>query len=193
MRLLKTFAATASLAGLLAACAAPPAAPTLPGTPFTLTSASFADGGVLEKRHAGNLKDNPNCVGDNVSPPLAWSNVPAGTKSLAMVVFDPDGRGGLGVYHWVAYGISPTLGGFAENEVAVASAKYVGGKSTQNLGNYMGPCPPAGTGWHHYNYTLIATDLEPTALPPGLTRDELFAKLAGRAKGSATLVGRYGR
>jgi Raf kinase inhibitor-like YbhB/YbcL family protein len=167
--------------------------PALSGTPLTLTSSSFADGGVLEKRHAGNLKENPNCVGDNVSPPLAWRNVPAGTKSLAFIVYDPDGRSGLGVVHWVAYGISPAVTGFAENEVARPSARYVGGKSSQNLPNYMGPCPPAATGWHHYNYTIIATDLEPDALPAGLTRDELFAKLAGRAKGSATMIGRYGR
>lgn len=161
--------------------------------PFSLTSASFQDGAMLAVKNAGNNKSNPNCIGENVSPPLAWSNVPAGTKSLALVMVDPEGRGGLGVNHWVAYGISPAIGGFAEGEVGQLGGKFVGGKSTQGLGYYFGPCTPPGTGMHHYTFTLIATDLEPGELPAGLTRDELMAKLAGHSKGAAGLVGLFGR
>jgi phosphatidylethanolamine-binding protein (PEBP) family uncharacterized protein len=61
---------------------------------------------MLATKNAGNIKTNPNCIGENVSPPLAWSNVPPGTKSLALIMTDPEGRGGLGVDHWVAYGIA---------------------------------------------------------------------------------------
>jgi len=161
--------------------------------PFSLTSATFKDGTMLATKNAGNNKSNPNCVGDNVSPPLAWSNVPAGTKSLALVMVDPEGRGGLGVVHWVAYGIAPSVTGFAEGEVGKLSDKYVGGVSTVKLGHYFGPCTPPGTGMHHYTFTLIATDLEPGELPAGLTRDELFAKLNGHTKGAAGLVGLFGR
>ena len=64
---------------------------------------------MLAKKNAGNNKANPNCVGENVSPPLAWANLPAGTKSYALLMIDPEGRGGLGVIHWVAYGI-PAVG-----------------------------------------------------------------------------------
>jgi Raf kinase inhibitor-like YbhB/YbcL family protein len=160
---------------------------------FSLTSSAFKDGTMLEKKNAGNNPKNPNCIGDNVSPPLAWSNVPAGTKSFALVMVDPEGRGGLGVNHWVAYGIPVSVTGFAENEVSQLGSKYVGGKSTQGLGYYFGPCTPPNTGLHHYTFTLIATDLEPGELSPGLSRDELFVKLAGRTKGAAGLVGLFGR
>jgi len=161
--------------------------------PFTLSSPAFRDGAPLATKNAGNIKTNPNCVGENVSPPLQWSNLPAGTKSLALVMTDPDGRGGLGVVHWVAYGIAPTLTGFAENEVSAASSKYVGGKGSAGMGTYLGPCPPPGTGMHHYTFELIATDLETAALPPGLTQAELFEKLNGHSKGGAGLIGLFGR
>jgi len=161
--------------------------------PFSLTSSAFKDGTMLQKKNAGNSPKNPNCIGDNVSPPLAWHNVPAGTKSFALVMVDPEGRGGLGVIHWVAYGIPASVTGFAEGETSKLSDKYVGGKGTQGVGYYLGPCTPPGTGMHHYTLTLIATDLEPSALPPGLTRDELFAKLQGHSKGAAGIIGLFGR
>jgi Raf kinase inhibitor-like YbhB/YbcL family protein len=159
--------------------------------PFTLTSPAFKDGTPLQKKNAGNRKDNPNCVGENVSPPLAWSNPPAGTKSFALVMVDPEGRGGLGVIHWVAYGIPASVTGFAEGEVSNPSPHYVGGKGTNGAATYLGPCTPRGAP-HHYTFTLIATDLEPADLPPGLTRDELFTKLTGRTKGATGLVGLFG-
>ena len=79
---------------------------------------------------AANTKDNPNCVGDNQSPEFSWSNVPAGTKSFVLLMTDPEGRGGAGVVHWVAYGIPSSVMGFAEGEVSKLSDRYVGGKST---------------------------------------------------------------
>ena len=161
--------------------------------PFSITSATFKDGTMLATKNAGDNKANPNCIGDNVSPPLAWSNVPAGTKSFALVMVDPEGRGGLGVVHWVAYGIPAAVSGFAEGEVSKLPDKYVGGISTVKLGHYFGPCTPPGTGMHHYTFTLIATDMEPGELPAGLSRDELFTKLNGRTKGAAGLVGLFGR
>ncbi len=161
--------------------------------PFSLISTAFKDSTPLTKKNAGNRKDNPNCIGENVSPPLAWHNLPAGTKSLALVMTDPEGRQGLGVVHWVAYGIPASVTGFKEGEVSKASDKYVGGKGTQGNSAYAGPCTPPNTGMHHYTFRLIATDLDPKELPPGLTRDELFAKLQGHTKGAAGLVGLFGR
>jgi Raf kinase inhibitor-like YbhB/YbcL family protein len=160
---------------------------------FSLTSSQFKDGTMLEKKNAGDNPKNPNCIGENVSPPLTFSNPPAGTKSYALVMVDPEGRGGLGVIHWVAYGIPVSVTGFAEGEVTKMSDKYVGGKGTNGFSNYQGPCTPPATGLHHYTLTLIATDLDPKELPPGLTRDELLAKLQGRTKGAAGLVGLFGR
>lgn len=161
--------------------------------PLVLTSSTFKDGGLLAVKNAGAVKTNPNCVGENISPPLAWNDPPAGTKSFAFVVFDPDGRLGLGVYHWVAYGISADLRGFAEGDAGQPSEKFVSGKNTVGLDAYMGPCPPAGSGLHHYNFSLIATDLDPKELPPGLTRDALMEKLNGHTKAVGTIVGLFGR
>src|ERR1700750_2640913 len=107
---------------------------------FTLSSPSFKDGTRLATKNAGNNKSNPNCVGENVSPALSWSGVPEGTKSLALMMFDPEGRPPGGVRLGVAYGIKPTVTGFAEGEVSKASDKYVGGTSTQGVGFYSGPC-----------------------------------------------------
>ena len=158
---------------------------------FTLSSPAFKDGTPLQTKNAGDRKENPNCVGQNISPPLSWSSPPAGTKSYALVMVDPEGRGGLGVVHWVAYGIPASVTGFAEGEVSKPSDKYVGGKGSSGASTYVGPCTPRGAP-HHYTFTLIATDLEPTDLPAGLTRDELFAKLTGRTKGATGLVGLFG-
>ena len=161
--------------------------------PFTITSTSFKDGQVLDKKHAGNLQGNANCVGENVSPQLKWTNVPAGTKSFAIMVIDPEGLAPAGVAHWIAYGIPADVTEFKEGEVGVVSNKYVGGKSTLGIGNYMGPCTPAGIGFHHYTFIMMATDLEPDALQPGLTREEATAALKGHVKGSAGIVGLFGR
>src|SRR6202140_1746508 len=159
---------------------------------FTLTSPSFKDGERLAVKNAGNNKSNPNCVGENVSPGLPWSNPPEGTKSFAILMFDPEGRPPGGVSHWVAYGIPASVTGFAEGEVSKASDKYVGGQGTAKLAYYTGPCTPAGAP-HHYTFTLIATDLEPTALQPGLTREELIKALEGHAKQETGLIGTFSK
>src|SRR5262249_58718926 len=87
----------------------------------------------------------------------------------ALLMFDREGRPPGGVSHWVAYGIPVSVTGFAEGEVSQQTEKYVGGKSLMGLPHYFGPCTPPGAP-HHYTFTLIATDLEPNALQPGLTR-----------------------
>ena len=162
--------------------------------PFTLMSSTFKDGTMMPAKVANmnqpGAQPNPNCVGQNVSPQLSWSGAPDGTKSFAITMIDPEGRGGLGVFHWVSYGIPANVNSFAEGEVSKASDKYVGGKSTQGVGNFSGPCTPPGAP-HHYTFKVIATDLDPKELPPGLTLPELEAKLAGHAKGAAGLVGLF--
>lgn len=156
--------------------------------PFMLTSSTFKDGAMLQKKNAGNRASSPNCVGENISPPLSWANAPAATKSFALTMVDPEGRGGAGVFHWVAYGIPASVTSFAEGETSKESDKYVGGKSTMGVGHYSGPCTPPGSP-HHYTFIIISTDLDPKELPPGLTFQELHAKLAGHTKGSAGLIG----
>jgi Raf kinase inhibitor-like YbhB/YbcL family protein len=159
---------------------------------FTLSSSDFNDGERMPLKNAGNNKSNPNCLGENVSPAFSWTNPPAGTKSFALLMFDPEGRPPGGVSHWVAYGIPASVTGFAEGEVSKPSEKYVGGLGTAKLSYYTGPCTPAGAP-HHYTFTLIATDLEPTALQPGLTREELIKALDGHAKGATGLIGTFSK
>lgn len=159
---------------------------------FTLSSPDFKDGARMAQKNAGNNKSNPNCVGENISPALSWANPPDGTKSYALMMFDPEGRPPGGVSHWVAYGIPVSVNGFAEGEVSRPSDKYVGGLSTQKVGHYSGPCTPPGAP-HHYTFTLIATDLEPAALKPGLTRDELIKALDGHAKAATGLIGTFSK
>jgi len=159
---------------------------------FTLTSPDFKDGARMPTKSAGNNKSNPNCVGENVSPAFSWANPPEGTKSYALMMFDPEGRPPGGVSHWVAYGIPASVTGFAEGEVSKPSDKYVGGIGTAKLSNYTGPCTPAGPP-HHYTFTLIATDLEPSALAAGLTREELIKALDGHAKQATGLIGTFSK
>jgi Raf kinase inhibitor-like YbhB/YbcL family protein len=160
--------------------------------PFTLTSTAFKDGETVPAKYAGAYPGR-SCGGENVSPQLSWSNVPEKTKSFAIVMFDPDGGRGTGSVHWVAYGIPASKTSFAEGEVSTAPKGHVGGKNTLGIDYYFGPCGPAGDSPHHYVFTVIATDLEPNELPPGLTREDLLHKLRGRALAPATIVGKYAR
>src|SRR4051812_32446059 len=159
---------------------------------FTITSSAFKDGGRLPTKMAGDNKQNPNCVGENISPQLSWSNPPAGTKSYVLLMSDPEGRAPAGVSHWVAYGIPAAVTGFAEGEVSKQTDKFVGGQSLMKLPHYFGPCTPPGPP-HHYIFTLYATDLEPSALKEGMTRDEAIKALGGHAKGAASLVGIFSK
>src|SRR5258708_12683634 len=140
---------------------------------FTLSSPGFKDGERLAAKNAGNNKANPNCVGDNVSPALSWANPPEGTKSYALLMFDPEGRPPGGVSHWVSYGIPASVTGFAEGEVSQPSDKYVGGQSTMKLSNYFGPCTPPGAP-PPYTFPLIPTPPQPPPPPPRFTPPQLI-------------------
>lgn len=162
--------------------------------PFTLQSKDFKEGAMLPKKAANSMAirgGNPNCVGENISPQLSWSGAPEGTKSYAITLFDPEANGGTGFIHWVAYGIPASVTGFDEGEASKPSDKYVGGKNGGGATIYFGPCVPLNTSPHQFLFTLFATDLDTKDLPPGLTRDELLAKLASHVKGISTLVGTF--
>ena len=124
--------------------------------PFTLTSSNFKDGTMMDSKHAGNIASNKNCIGQNISPELKWSNTPAVAKSLVLVMSDSEGQNGLGAHHLLAYNIAPTVTGFAENELSKASDKFTGGKESAGTTVYRGPCTPPGTGLHHYIFMVRA-------------------------------------
>lgn len=178
----------ASIVGLACAAGIALAAGPVAAQDFTFSSSAFQDGGWLQQKNAGADKArNPNCVGENVSPPFAWTNAPAKTTSFALLMFDPEGRGGAGVSHWVAYGIPASVTGFAEGEVSKASDKYVGGHGTAKQSTYLGPCTPPGPP-HHYTFTFIATTLGVKDLPAGLTREQFFEKSQGKLLQATGLI-----
>ena len=136
--------------------------------------------------------------GRNVSPPLAWTGVPAGAKELAVVCEDPDAGNPPPFVHWVIYGIPATAKGLPENipfepgapmprEVAGA----VQGTSGFRRAIYRGPAPPPGK-VHHYHFVVYALDTE-LDLKPGLTRAELLAAMQGHVIGQGELVATYER
>lgn len=160
-----------------------------------VTSSAFKDGGMIAAKYAGHLvlkrgaATPTDCGGGNVSPPLSWRNVPAGTKSFALIIFDPDGAKGAGAVHWVAYGIAGSRTGLPENFGAQESPDFVGGTGSAGNRAYMGPCPVPGH-TNHYVFSVFALDLEPTALPPGLSRDQLIAAMNGHVLDVGSIVGR---
>jgi Raf kinase inhibitor-like YbhB/YbcL family protein len=167
---------------------------------FTLKSSTFGEGQMMPKKTANstaNVPTNPNCVGENVSPAFSWSNVPDGTKSFIFLMSDPEGRGGAGVSHFVFYGIPASVTGFTEGELNKPSDKFVGGKGTAGITTYFGPCTPPGQAAHHYTFVLVATDFDPKDMAPGMTRDDVLAKIAppgqppAHTKGVAGTVGLF--
>jgi Raf kinase inhibitor-like YbhB/YbcL family protein len=143
-----------------------------------LTSTAFADGAAIPPKYTRD--------GTGVSPPLAWSFLPDGTRSLALVVHDPDAPSG-DFTHWVAWNIDPAPGGLDEG-----AAAPVEGANGRGENGYMGPSPPPGHGVHRYFHELYALDSE-LDLEPGASREQLQSALNGHVIGEARLVGTYGR
>jgi Raf kinase inhibitor-like YbhB/YbcL family protein len=181
-----TLAACTWIAGCATVDQAPPLA-------FRFESPTLADNAMLSVRNAGNNKANPNCTGENISPALSWANPPPNTRSYAIIMHDQAGRDGLGVLHWLAYGIPADVTGLAESDASTSSAKFVGGKNIYGAPTYAGPCPPRGGAPQHYTFTLIATDLDPKALAAGLTQAELLDALKGHNLKAANFVLRFGQ
>ncbi|ASL46824.1 hypothetical protein bAD24_III05500 [Burkholderia sp. AD24] len=155
---------------------------------FSVSSPGLADGGTLDSTHAASAN---NCGGGNVSPALQWRNVPAGTKSYAVTIFDPDGAKGLGIVHWIVYGVAASTtsldAGAGSPPGSVSGTNRTGGPG------YYGPCPPVGDVPHHYVAQVYALDLPPDALPAGLTRDALLAAMKDHVLAASSTVLRYGR
>jgi Raf kinase inhibitor-like YbhB/YbcL family protein len=120
------------------------------------------------------------CTGGNTSPALVWSNVPAGTKSLALQVHDPDAPTGSGFWHWAVYDMPPTTTGLAQgagNSPSTLPAGAYGGNTdffdtgaTAGNGNYGGPCPPQGDKPHRYVFTLYALAVPQVAAAGGIPK-----------------------
>jgi Raf kinase inhibitor-like YbhB/YbcL family protein len=174
---------------------------------FTLSSPDLASGTFDNKF----ILNGFGCTGGNISPMLQWSNIPTGTKSLALQVYDPDAPTGSGFWHWAVYNIPPTTTELAQgagNSPATLPAGAFGGNTdfhdtgaTGVNGNYGGPCPPVGDRPHRYIFTLFATavpQLEvaggvPKTGTAGLYGFVLNSGIGSNLLGKATFTATYGR
>lgn len=157
---------------------------------MAVESGAFMEGAAIPPEYAGDTGD---CGGRNLSPPVDWSGLPARAKSVAVLLSDPDGANGLGVSHWVAYNIAAARGQLKAGEAQASSAGITVGVNVSGAAAYRGMCPPVGEVAHHYVLQVVATDLAPGSLPPGLTREGLLAALKGHALVGQSVVGRYAR
>jgi Raf kinase inhibitor-like YbhB/YbcL family protein len=151
---------------------------------FELTSGAFKQGQAIPKLYT--------CDGADLSPPLAWTAPPAGTKSFALVCDDPDAPVGTWV-HWVLYDVPATARQLPQG---MAATPILGDGSRQGVNDfkrsgYGGPCPPRGAP-HRYFFRLHALDAV-LGLDPGATKAKLVQAMEGHVLGRAELMGRYGR
>ncbi|CAM3479517.1 Phosphatidylethanolamine-binding protein [Bordetella sputigena] len=163
--------------------------------PFELVAKGLHDNASLSRANAASAKDATGamCGGENVSPELSFNNAPAGTKSFSVTVYDPDGATGLGIVHWVVYGIPASTRTLARGVGAKGPEGSTPGTNRTNGPGYYGPCPPMGDKPHHYIFQAYALDLEPGALKQGLKRDELIEEMRGHVLGYSSVMLRYGR
>jgi Raf kinase inhibitor-like YbhB/YbcL family protein len=145
---------------------------------FALESSAFDHARPIPSRHS--------CDGEDLSPPLRWTNVPDEARSLVLLVDDPDAPSGV-FTHWVAWGLDPGAGGLGEGEAAPSE-----GRNDFGTVGYRGPCPPPGHGRHRYVFRLYALerDLE---LDAGAGKAELEQAIEGHVVTTAELVGTYER
>jgi len=147
-----------------------------------LGSNAFAHGGEIPRRYT--------CDGDDVAPPLAWSGVPKGAQSLALVVDDPDAPDPrapkMTWVHWVVVDLPPDATGLPEGGALPAGARA--GRNDWKNAAWGGPCPPVGR--HRYFFKLYALDTR-LAAPAHPTKAELERAMRGHVLASAELVGTY--
>jgi Raf kinase inhibitor-like YbhB/YbcL family protein len=140
-----------------------------------LTSPDIAPGAKIADEY---VFSGFGCTGKNVSPALKWSGAPAGTKSFALMVYDPDAPTGSGFWHWVMFDIPPSVmelpQGAGDLKAGKAPAGAVQSRTDYGAPGYGGPCPPQGDPPHHYHFMLFAVDA---------------AKLGPDADTSAAVVG----
>ena len=149
---------------------------------ISLTSISFNDGGTIPVKYT--------CRGENISPPLKWKSVPDETKSLALIMDDPDAPV-KDFTHWVVFNLPPDTGELSEGmpgDERLSNGALQGKNGAMQIG-YFGPCPPPG-GPHHYNFVVYALDTV-LALEAGASKQQVLSAMEGHIIGRGRLVGLY--
>jgi Raf kinase inhibitor-like YbhB/YbcL family protein len=145
-----------------------------------ISSPSFAANGAIPLAYSA--------YGAGRAPALAWSAPPAGTKSLAIMVEDPDAMSAKPFVHWMAWNFDPKLAGLDEASVPAGVRQ---GRNNRGRASYFGPRPP-GSSPHHYHFQVFALDAA-LSLPDGATREQLLAAMAGHVLAKGDLVGLFGK
>jgi Raf kinase inhibitor-like YbhB/YbcL family protein len=141
-----------------------------------LISPAFAEGQSIPSQYT--------CDGQNINPPLNIMDVPAEAKSLVLIMHDPDAISG-DFTHWVMWDIPTGTKNIAPNTVPVGAMQ---GANSSGSNQYMGPCPPSGTGTHHYKFEIYALD-NSLSLESGSTRDKVEAAMNSHVLSNFTLTG----
>ncbi|MFQ6048284.1 MAG: YbhB/YbcL family Raf kinase inhibitor-like protein [Phycisphaerae bacterium] len=155
---------------------------------ITVTSSAFESGQAIPRKYTGD--------GADLSPPLAWSNLPPQTRELALICDDPDAPTRQPWSHWVLYKIPPTTSALPEGVEKTARPPQLpgalqGSNSWGKIG-YGGPAPPRGHGTHHYHFRVYALD-SPLPDREGMNRQQLLDAMKGHVLAQGELVGTYAR
>jgi Raf kinase inhibitor-like YbhB/YbcL family protein len=143
-----------------------------------ISSAAFMDGARIPKKHT--------CDGDNVAPPLEWSGLSEGSKSVAIICEDPDAPSGT-FTHWLLYDVPISRHRLDEG----ASIGKAGVNDFGNAG-FGGPCPPRKDQAHHYHFHIYALDTDSLG-PSGLSKDDAKKAMSGHVLAEGELTGTYKR
>ena len=143
---------------------------------FSLTSRDFTQGGEIPVKFSD--------YGDGMSPSLAWLGLPPGTKTLAVMMEDPDASSAHPYVHWLVWNLDPAAGGLSRGSVTFGARM---GRNGRGYPSYFGPHPP-GKSAHHYHFQAFALDSELT-LKQGASREQLLAAMRGHVLGKTDLMG----
>lgn len=158
---------------------------------FVLTSPDITEGHFMAKAQEF---DGFGCNGQNISPALNWQNAPAGTKSFAVTVFDPDAPTCSGFWHWLVTDIPAAATGLAQGagkgNLPPGCRTFTNDYGSQEFG---GACPPEGHGMHRYQFTVWALPEETLPAPDGASAAVVGFMLNAMALAKATLTATYAR
>jgi len=140
-------------------------------------------------KHNGFIPEKYTCDGLNVNPSLQIENIPSGTKSLVLIMDDPDATGGVTWDHWLVWNLNPDLKIIEENQVPTGAIQ-----GTTSFGEikYGGPCPPRGSKPHRYMFKLYALD-SVLNLAAGASKAEIEKAMEGHILDKTVLIGLYSR